>query len=277
MDLANYVTTTGKTYRLCEVNAPIPPGVGVFPVITSIALAAGEVSPGKGLGGRDRITITGVDPQHGGEGIDPYLHKRRTGQTAGLIETLIAINLYHPGRQLYIRTGYVDHEGTLYVAGMTWQRYRIDSIEVRNGQFTIQALDLLAAVEKKLGDDGRVLVRWSGTEAKLRVMIEGPNSDKIKRMADAICVRRLWIVIGKPAMPIIVSSRPSASRAMKSCRGAVAWESTMTCVPMSVIQTLPVPSTRRPWASSACFLLALGIKKLYNGSGNIASDIVDVR
>jgi phosphoglucosamine mutase len=30
-------------------------------------------------------------------------------------------------------------------------------------------------VEKKLGRDGRVLVRWSGTEAKLRVMVEGPN------------------------------------------------------------------------------------------------------
>ncbi len=41
-------------------------------------------------------------------------------------------------------------------------------------------------VERKLGADGRVLVRWSGTEPKLRVMIEGPNSDAIKRMADQI-------------------------------------------------------------------------------------------
>jgi phosphoglucosamine mutase len=40
--------------------------------------------------------------------------------------------------------------------------------------------------ERKLGADGRVLVRWSGTEPKLRVMIEGPNSDAIKRMADQI-------------------------------------------------------------------------------------------
>ena len=37
-----------------------------------------------------------------------------------------------------------------------------------------------------VGKDGRVLVRWSGTEAKLRVMIEGPNPDKIRRMADGI-------------------------------------------------------------------------------------------
>lgn len=41
-------------------------------------------------------------------------------------------------------------------------------------------------VEKKLGGAGRVLVRWSGTEAKLRIMIEGPSPDRIRAMADEI-------------------------------------------------------------------------------------------
>ncbi len=40
--------------------------------------------------------------------------------------------------------------------------------------------------ERKLGADGRVLVRWSGTEAKLRIMIEGPSPDRIKQMAEEI-------------------------------------------------------------------------------------------
>jgi len=42
------------------------------------------------------------------------------------------------------------------------------------------------AAEKQLGQDGRVLVRWSGTEPKLRVMIEGPEPKRIKQMAEAI-------------------------------------------------------------------------------------------
>jgi phosphoglucosamine mutase len=45
---------------------------------------------------------------------------------------------------------------------------------------------LIARVERELGEDGRVLVRYSGTEAKARVMIEGPDEGKIKLWADEI-------------------------------------------------------------------------------------------
>jgi len=41
-------------------------------------------------------------------------------------------------------------------------------------------------VEQKLGGDGRVLVRYSGTESKARVMIEGSDEMLIKSWADEI-------------------------------------------------------------------------------------------
>jgi phosphoglucosamine mutase len=44
----------------------------------------------------------------------------------------------------------------------------------------------IAKVEKLLGDDGRVLVRYSGTEPKARVMVEGPDEATIKGYANEI-------------------------------------------------------------------------------------------
>jgi phosphoglucosamine mutase len=46
--------------------------------------------------------------------------------------------------------------------------------------------------ERRLGKQGRVLVRWSGTEPKLRVMIEGPDQRLIESIARELldCARR---------------------------------------------------------------------------------------
>ena len=45
---------------------------------------------------------------------------------------------------------------------------------------------MIASVESQLGEDGRVLVRYSGTECKARVMIEGLDESRIKLWADEI-------------------------------------------------------------------------------------------
>jgi phosphoglucosamine mutase len=45
---------------------------------------------------------------------------------------------------------------------------------------------MIADIERKLGEDGRVLVRYSGTESKARVMIEGIDESQIRGWAEEL-------------------------------------------------------------------------------------------
>jgi phosphoglucosamine mutase len=44
----------------------------------------------------------------------------------------------------------------------------------------------IQALEAKLGTKGRVLVRWSGTEAKLRLLVEGEDEAGVQEGMDKL-------------------------------------------------------------------------------------------
>ena len=47
--------------------------------------------------------------------------------------------------------------------------------------------DTIKTVERKLADKGRVLIRYSGTQPLLRVMVEGPDQGVVERYCLDIC------------------------------------------------------------------------------------------
>ncbi|MDO9516034.1 MAG: phosphoglucosamine mutase [Syntrophales bacterium] len=49
-----------------------------------------------------------------------------------------------------------------------------------------ELVDVIEEVEKKLGDKGRVLVRYSGTQNMCRVMVEGPTDEETERYCNQI-------------------------------------------------------------------------------------------
>ena len=50
-------------------------------------------------------------------------------------------------------------------------------------------------MEKKLGNAGRVLFRYSGTEAVARIMIEGQNKDEIETMAQELSQQTIKSIV----------------------------------------------------------------------------------
>ena len=44
----------------------------------------------------------------------------------------------------------------------------------------------MRAAEARLGERGRILVRASGTERIIRVMVEGPHEEEVRELAEGV-------------------------------------------------------------------------------------------
>jgi len=67
--------------------------------------------------------------------------------------------------------------------------------EKKDFQTMPSVMKIINQVNEKLAEKGRTLIRYSGTENKVRIMIEGKNHQEIKKFADAIA-QEIQIYIG---------------------------------------------------------------------------------
>ena len=58
---------------------------------------------------------------------------------------------------------------------------------------------VIRAAEERLGERGRVVVRYSGTEPLLRIMIEGPDPGTVRELASTIAQRARQHLVREPA------------------------------------------------------------------------------
>ena len=133
------------------------------PVGDKHILAAMLVS-GAGLGGEKSGHVIIREHTTSGDGIVTAVELLRvmTAASAGIAELASAVPLL-PQQQRAIRVRHRD-------------QWEADDVLGRS----------IADAERRLAPHGRVLVRPSGTEPVLRVMVEGPDAALVAELADAI-------------------------------------------------------------------------------------------
>jgi phosphoglucosamine mutase len=112
----------------------------------------------------------------GGEGSGHIICLDRTTTGDGVVAALqVLAEVHRTGKSLYALKSEMSKYPQVLVNVKVTQKVDPNSNEV------IQKA--VKVVEKELGDSGRVLLRASGTEPLIRVMIEGVNEDIVRKHA----------------------------------------------------------------------------------------------
>jgi phosphoglucosamine mutase len=131
----------------------------------------------------DRYVLEAMKRGHldlGGEQSGHVIFKRHHATGDGLITALQVIRVMkEQGKLLTELAGFMQEVPQTLVNVRVAKRVDPEAVPA--------VAKAVAAARKALGREGRVLVRMSGTEPKVRVMVEGPSQDLIARLALSIC------------------------------------------------------------------------------------------
>ena len=115
----------------------------------------------------------------GGEGSGHIICLDKTTTGDGIVSALqVLAEMQRTGKSLHeLKSGMKKYPQVL-INIRTDKKVKLDEIEA--------VKKAVEAVEKKLGDKGRVLLRSSGTEPLVRVMVEGVDEDEVNKYANQL-------------------------------------------------------------------------------------------
>lgn len=130
----------------------------------------------------DRYVLEMLNEHHGilgGEGSGHIICLDRTTTGDGIVSALqIMAEMEHTGKTLHELKADMQKYPQVLINVKTAEK-----INPKEHQGIQQAVK---AVEQKLGDTGRVLLRASGTEPLIRVMVEGEQADSVQNYAEEL-------------------------------------------------------------------------------------------
>lgn len=132
------------------------------------------------VGDRYIISELGKRQWHlGGEPSGHVVSMNMTTTGDGIITALqILAAMRHQNQSLTeIRSGFVRYPQVLLNINVAEKDISLENVRIQHA---------IKEVEMELGSKGRVLLRRSGTEALIRVMVEGEDEGKVKRAADKL-------------------------------------------------------------------------------------------
>ncbi len=192
-DIANFATST-KTFRFASTRIDELQGSGdppTYPTVTGLSMAPTQLTPGKGLGIRSKVSVTLQDHPDGDIGIDQYLSDRTydPNERGSFWSKWITRWPFYEGNEMRIKTGYLDSDGAYDASNFITRTYFIDTVTgpSANGKVTITAKDVLkfADAEKaQIPSQSEATITTDITASATSIGIDDPNDD-VKDAYDA--------------------------------------------------------------------------------------------